>query len=407
MTMIVTDELEQWLREALAGLHDPDYRPAAGLCAWLKYDGGDATLAVQAKLLGAIERLRPSPDLPVPSHARQAYDLLHSRFVLGLTQEETSQRLHMSLSTVNRAQRNAIYLLAQTLWSPQAGESTVWPAPPVQPGSAELPGAASDWRSQADRELAALQTHAPDASCDVGEVIAGLLELVGAAGPGLGMSLQVQSVQPGLIGAVHPVALRQTLLTAARELARSTLGGRLALYARLEHGAVKIALTGRLADSAQFVARDLAASVLTPQAVTIKAETEASHVFLWIELPAVGAVTVVVVDDNPDMIRFYRRSAERTRYRIVPVEREGDLFEAVRTCRPAAIVLDVMLPEVDGWRLLMRLHADDASRDIPVIICSVVKEEMLALSLGAARYLPKPVSPAAFTQALDAVLTQV
>jgi CheY-like chemotaxis protein len=65
-----------------------------------------------------------------------------------------------------------------------------------------------------------------------------------------------------------------------------------------------------------------------------------------------------------------------------------------------------MLPDVDGWNLLQDLHQHPATRSIPVIICSVVREETLALSLGAVLYLPKPVSPHQFIQALNQALSE-
>jgi len=66
-----------------------------------------------------------------------------------------------------------------------------------------------------------------------------------------------------------------------------------------------------------------------------------------------------------------------------------------------------MLPGQDGWDLLMRLHANQVTRYIPVVICSVVKEEELAYALGAAKFLSKPILPQDFIQALDQVLAQV
>jgi CheY-like chemotaxis protein len=125
-----------------------------------------------------------------------------------------------------------------------------------------------------------------------------------------------------------------------------------------------------------------------------------------VEVPSVGKTTVLVVDDNLDMARFYRRCSEGTRYHIVHVAQGQGLFETVKVVVPDIIVLDVMLPDVDGWELLMRLHEDPTTRSTPVIICTVVKEEDLALSLGAARYLTKPVRPREFIQALDQLLLQ-
>ena len=115
---------------------------------------------------------------------------------------------------------------------------------------------------------------------------------------------------------------------------------------------------------------------------------------------------MLVVDDNEDMARLYRGATVGTRYHIAHIAQGRDLAAALEAVAPDVIVLDVMLPDIDGWRLLMRLHEDPVSRAIPVIVCSVVREEDLALSLGAVRYLPKPVRPREFIQALDQVFPQ-
>jgi signal transduction histidine kinase/ActR/RegA family two-component response regulator len=66
------------------------------------------------------------------------------------------------------------------------------------------------------------------------------------------------------------------------------------------------------------------------------------------------------------------------------------LVEAGRSL-PAAVVLDIRLPRLDGWEVLTRLKADEATRDIPVVVASIVDERARGLSLGASAYLLKPV----------------
>jgi CheY-like chemotaxis protein len=95
-----------------------------------------------------------------------------------------------------------------------------------------------------------------------------------------------------------------------------------------------------------------------------------------------------------------------TRYHILYRANGAGLVESLPDVSPDAIVLDVMLPDIDGWRLLMRLHQDERTRTIPVVVCSVVKEADLARSLGAARFLEKPVRPREFIRALDEVVPQ-
>ena len=67
---------------------------------------------------------------------------------------------------------------------------------------------------------------------------------------------------------------------------------------------------------------------------------------------------------------------------------------------PAIIVLDVMMPEQDGWTLLGQLRVHPQTRDIPVIIYTILAQEELALALGAADFIRKPVSQGAFLQLL-------
>ena len=60
--------------------------------------------------------------------------------------------------------------------------------------------------------------------------------------------------------------------------------------------------------------------------------------------------------------------------------------------RPAVVLLDIRLPGIDGWAVLEALKADPETRDIPVIVVSIVDERARGVALGAAAYLVKPVS---------------
>jgi PAS domain S-box-containing protein len=103
-----------------------------------------------------------------------------------------------------------------------------------------------------------------------------------------------------------------------------------------------------------------------------------------------GATVLVIDDDAPtrDLLsRFLLREGFRVRTAIDGAEG----LRVARAIRPTAILLDVMMPRMDGWAVLSALKADDALREIPVIMVSFVQEKSLAFSLGAADYLPKPV----------------
>jgi CheY-like chemotaxis protein len=403
---------ERALRDALTHLNKPDYCPPPELYALTDCDPADGLLALQSALLRAIAALEPPANTPPNARRRQAYDLLRNRFVLGLTQEETAERMHMSLSTARRAQRAAIHGLARALWQRQHGQGPEPDEGQVANGKApdnaadSDPVQAADWGAQAQRELAALRARSPDGVSDVGQLVHDVTAMMSGLEASHGVGISPTFLQTELKAAVHPSVLRQILVVLLERLARRVSAGDIAIYGVLEDGNVRITLTGTV-ERHSAIEEELLGGVVVPDDASLEATLEGQQLFLCITVPSMGRTTVLVVDDNPDMVRFYRRATDGTPYRIVEISQGELLSEAIETVEPDIVVLDVMLPDVDGWQLLMRLHEDPATRPIPVIVCSVVREEQLAYSLGARLSLTKPVRPDAFIQALDQVLHQV
>lgn len=114
----------------------------------------------------------------------------------------------------------------------------------------------------------------------------------------------------------------------------------------------------------------------------------------------VNAGDVLVIEDDPSAVRLLREYLEADGYvvRVAPTGEAG--LAAARERPPAAIVLDVLLPGIDGWEVLRRLKADDQTQAIPVIIVTVVEERDVGLALGAADYLVKPVHRGALLNCL-------
>lgn len=113
-----------------------------------------------------------------------------------------------------------------------------------------------------------------------------------------------------------------------------------------------------------------------------------------------GAAVLLVDDDRSslDLMSAYLATSG------LRLERATDGLEAVRlaqTLRPAAVVLDIRLPHLDGWQVLDRLRRDPRTAHIPVIIVSVLDERARGLANGASEYLLKPVSREDLVSALD------
>ncbi len=116
-----------------------------------------------------------------------------------------------------------------------------------------------------------------------------------------------------------------------------------------------------------------------------------------------GAPAVMVVEDDPGITGLYRRYLEPHGYRLICIDRSTDAVTSAADYRPVAILLDVIMPQRDGWQVLADLKAGAQTRDIPVVICTIVSDRERAMSMGAADYLNKPILEAELLQALGKV----
>ena len=115
-----------------------------------------------------------------------------------------------------------------------------------------------------------------------------------------------------------------------------------------------------------------------------------------------GRATVLVVDDDAAVRGLLVKTLEKEGYRVIPAGNGIEALALARKHRPQAITLDVLMPQMDGWGALKELKADAALRDIPVIMVTVLNERGMAIPLGAADFLTKPVD----RQRLTAILRE-
>lgn len=108
-------------------------------------------------------------------------------------------------------------------------------------------------------------------------------------------------------------------------------------------------------------------------------------------VPVVGAVTVLVVDDDPTVHEVLERMLSREGFNVISALSGDDGIELAREHKPNIITLDVMMPKVDGWAVLSRLKEDDELSHIPVVMLSMIDNDSLGFALGATDYLMKPV----------------
>src|SRR5258708_6697674 len=100
---------------------------------------------------------------------------------------------------------------------------------------------------------------------------------------------------------------------------------------------------------------------------------------------------VLVVEDNPQASEILARHLDAGGFRVELAHTGPDALRMARDLGPVAITLDILLPQVDGWEVLNLLNADQDTRNIPVLVVSVVDNPALGRALGAYDYFVKPV----------------
>lgn len=111
---------------------------------------------------------------------------------------------------------------------------------------------------------------------------------------------------------------------------------------------------------------------------------------------------VLAIDDNPDAIDLIKKYLERD-YKVIGIMSSEEAVQKARELKPVAITLDIMMPKKDGWQVLRELKEDEATKDIPVIIVSIIDNKTLAFSLGAADYFVKPLDGNALLRKIKSI----
>lgn len=116
---------------------------------------------------------------------------------------------------------------------------------------------------------------------------------------------------------------------------------------------------------------------------------------------------ILVVDDEPDVLLLCRVNLEFEGYDVIEAHDGEEAIRKVFEEKPSLILLDVMMPGLDGWKVLEMLKDDASTQDIPVVMLTAkVREvdQIQGLSEGAADYVTKPFNPLALSRTVKDVL---
>jgi len=402
--MAIIEQLCNDLQGTLAHLDDPRFEPPHLLCRVTGCLPQDRA-KLRSILIEAIRNLSAGNDLVPGMRLQRISAILTQRYLEQRTQEETAELLGISPRHVRREQRRAVEIIAEQLWERR-------PIKQAQPDEGAPDAAVSHtiagpfdrsvaWHSQVKEEIALLSQEASDRVAHIAEDTVAVLELLQPLARERDVALSCEETCTGVVAAIHPSAFRQVMINALTTLLKDLHGGDITLALRPLDDRVQITLTAKPIHEWVYPTDYLGTQLLVAQGGSIQVHHESPSLVATLLIPLVDKITILVVDDNADMVHIYKRYVGGTRYRVVHVDQGTRLFEAIKQHDPQIVVLDVMLQDIDGWELLSLLREHPTASVIPVIICSVVRERELALSLGATEFLTKPILRQQFLHALD------
>ncbi len=114
-----------------------------------------------------------------------------------------------------------------------------------------------------------------------------------------------------------------------------------------------------------------------------------------------GGRRVLVIDDDDDARELLAQQLQRSGWEVVEADSGRRGLEIARSSSPQVILLDVMMPEVDGWSVLQMLKADPEIEHIPVVLCTLTDDRRRGFALGASDYLLKPLERNKLVAALE------
>jgi len=389
------------LRHALNCLDDSEALGHSPLLEWLGLKGQDhPAQALRQALEQAIAAFRPASEATPDSKAWRHYQILFGRYIQRLTQEALANRLAITPRHLRREQAAALQALEEYL-------RLRYDLPPALQEFSSPPGETRN--AELNREMRWLVDSMRDRVSEVQSVLTEVVGLAQSLAQQRAAVLNLSCTHALPLVAVPPTILKQIILNLLVTILRNVASGaRIRLFADAAEGHVVILITSpregptwqclEATDQAVAMARRL----LTLFGGKLILSEVNDLLIAKALLPLEGrCVTVLAIEDNLDTLQLWQRYVQGTRFSLIEETDPAQALTRAAALHPDLIVLDVMLPDIDGWKLLRQLREHPATARTPIIVCTVLPQKDLALALGADDFIQKPTTGKEFRAALE------
>ena len=411
-TPINQETFDQWVRDALNHLYDSSslrYNPLGPLFNRTEQDQAcPPEQRIRRVLLEAIQLLRPAQGTPAQSPDWRTHRILLMRFVEGASPDEVMQRLSLSRSHYFHEQSRGLEYLINQLWktygSPKLAEINSVPETGLETQRLmEHPLLLKD-------EVQILVNNARPEKISLSAMLSEVLEMLSSVIKESHTILEFITNQEVTLF-VDRVMLRQVVINFLIFAIQYAANNHLTLHLSSTEGQARLsmAINSDAIKTHPFIKPpgvDLAEQIMLAMGGRVA--------FLDLSLPALHAILewpiqkpliLLVVDDDKTYYSLFARYLVGKNWSVLGAGNGEEARQIIFKNRPAVITLDVCMPLEDGWEFLRYLKDDQETRDIPVFVCSVLEQPLLAQALGANQYLPKPVSQVTLLRVLENLIS--
>lgn len=412
---VTKESFVEELAQTLPYLYDPGILRRSLLLLLFSIDQkSNPTSTLQNILTRAIDSLKPKENVPPGTNAWQVYRILYYRYVEQFTQFQVANDLALSVRQLRRKEKTALQVLADQLWNQYNLDEKldiVASAVQLTPKGIELVSSADSELPSQEQELEWLQKTMPNELVDLQGLTEGIVETARPLTRTLGVSIKCTLPDncPPLNAQLTTVrqALLYIITTAVRfvpqghvEIIAETRPGSTSVHVRIKAqlGSASLVDTNRgkeleFARKLLHISGGLLETTIDPGATT--------PFIASVVLPTAQQIPILVIDDNPDLLGLVQRYLSNTRYKFHSTSDAQNALAFAEQLAPEIILLDVMMPALDGWELLGRLREHPKTRQSSIVVCTILPQEQLALSLGAADFIRKPVRREELLAVLD------
>jgi CheY-like chemotaxis protein len=407
--VISRDLFASYVRDALARFYDHAHLQTHPLVSLLVRQSAPEETRGQALrqlLTGAIESLRPAPTIPFGRPEWLGYRVLRLRYVESLNQGEICLELGIGRTSCYRHHQEAFEAVVSMLWERYERDAA------RQGGSDRATGLGPG--ELAREEAVKIARASQREAVSLTDVLQGVKLTIQplAEQQGIDLVFEAPSSLPVTYG--DPAMLRQIILDVLTEAMGLVARGELRLCVSLCNGEGETIWQVRGLDESSLGGRDtehmssflVSRSLLNVYGGRFWIDRGSGEPVLSFAVPTARPKTILIIDDDLEAIGLYRRYLAARQF-VVQMARRGDELQALLAeTMPDLILLDVLMPREDGWNILQRLKATPETANIPVVICSVLSQPRLALALGAAAVLQKPIDQEMLLQTIQGCLSR-